>query len=39
MTSSTAVLHALSQYSNAVPDRAKIDEGELREVAGIVSSS
>jgi hypothetical protein len=31
MASSTVVLHAFSQYSNAVLDREKIDEGELRE--------
>jgi hypothetical protein len=30
-----AVLHALSQYSNAVPDRGKIDEGELHQEARI----
>jgi len=33
--SRTAVLHALSQYSKAVLDRGKIDEGELHEVARI----
>lgn len=31
MASSTAVLYALSQYSNVVLDREKFDEGELRE--------
>jgi hypothetical protein len=31
VASSTAVLHALSRYSNAVLDREKIDEGELHE--------
>jgi hypothetical protein len=31
VASSTAVLHALSQYSNAVLDREKFDEGELHE--------
>jgi hypothetical protein len=31
---SKAVLHALSQYSNAVLDRGKIDLGELHEEAG-----
>jgi hypothetical protein len=31
VASSTAVLHALSQYSNAVLDREKLDEGELHE--------
>jgi hypothetical protein len=36
--SSTAVLHALSRYSNAVPDREKIDEGELHEVVKIGST-
>jgi hypothetical protein len=39
VASSTAVLHALSQYSNAVLDREKIDDNELHEVAGIVSTS
>jgi hypothetical protein len=37
--SSTAVLHALRQYSNAVLDRRKIDEGELHEEARIVSTA
>jgi hypothetical protein len=39
VASSTAVLHTLSQYGNAVLDREKIDEGELHEVARIVSTS
>jgi hypothetical protein len=34
----TAVLHAVSQYSNAVLDREKIDEGELHEADIIVST-
>ncbi len=38
VVSSTAVLHALSQYSNAVLDREKIDEGELHEAARIYSN-
>jgi hypothetical protein len=33
-----AVLHALSEYSNAVLARGKIDVGERRGEAGIVSS-
>jgi hypothetical protein len=32
---SNAVLHALSQYCNAVLARRRIDEGEIREEAGI----
>jgi hypothetical protein len=36
---STAVLHALSQYRNAVPDGREIDEGAIHEEAKIASSS
>ena len=35
---SNAVLHALSQYSNAVLDRGEINEGGLHEEARIGSS-
>jgi hypothetical protein len=35
----TAVLHGPSRYSNAVLDRGRIDEGEIREEAGIASTS
>jgi hypothetical protein len=38
MASSTAVLHTVIQYSNAVLDLARIDEGELHEKARIAST-
>jgi hypothetical protein len=36
---SNAVLHALSQYSDAVLDRGKIDVGELHEETGTGSTN
>jgi hypothetical protein len=36
--SSSAVLHAVIQYSNAVLDLGRIDEGELHEKVKIVST-
>jgi len=36
--SSNAILHALCQYSNAVLAPGKIDEDEIQEEAGIVST-
>jgi hypothetical protein len=36
--SGAAVLHAVSQYGNAVLDREKIDEGELHDAVIIVST-